>query len=381
MPVIYADYNATTPVDPAVLNEMLPYLTDYFGNPSSSHLYGIKAREAVEQARKRIADCLGCMPYEVVFTSGGSESNNFAIKGIASANRHHGNHIITSSVEHPSVLQPCRHLEKQGFDVTYLPVDEYGMVSVNSVRDAIRNDTILITIMHANNEVGTVEPIEEIGVIAKELGIYFHTDAAQTIGKLPVNVDGLGVDLLTIAGHKFYAPKGIGALYIREGSEINSLLEGASQEHGLRAGTEAVPGIVALGKACQLSSEALDQASSHLFNLTVRLYELLLTSIDGIKLNGHPESRIPNTLNMGFPWVISGDLLASIPEIAASAGSACHADSCIISPVLKAMGVKEKYGLGSVRFSFGKWTTEDEIDDIVDLVTTRYYMLLEHHRH
>ncbi|MHB8841121.1 MAG: cysteine desulfurase family protein [Candidatus Aquicultor sp.] len=378
---IYADYNASTPVDPAVSAEMIPYLTEYFGNPSSAHWYGKQSRKAVVKARQQVADCLGCTPQEVIFTSGGSESNNLAIKGIAHANRHHGSHIITSDVEHPSVIEPCRRLEKEGFELTVLPVDEYGMVSVEDVRNTIRKDTILITIMHANNEVGTIQPIEDIGMMAKELGIYFHTDAAQSVGKIPVNVDDLGVDLLTVAGHKFYAPKGVGALYVREGTEIEPIIDGASQEFGLRAGTEAVAMIVALGKACEVATESLDQVSAHLLRLGQRMYEHFATDVPNFRLNGHPTDRVPNTLNIGFPGVLASDLLASTPEVAASPGSACQAESLEISHVLMAMGVEETYAMGSLRISLGKWSTDDEIDTIVDLLSARYESLLEGHTH
>jgi len=377
----YIDYNATTPIDPEVIDEMLPYLREHFGNPSSTHWFGNQARQAVELARMRVADCIGCGPNEVIFTSGGSESNNFAIKGICYGNRHRGNHIITSTIEHPSVLQPCRYLETQGFEVTYLGVDEYGMVSLDELRDAVRKETILITIMHSNNEVGTIEPIAEIGLFAKEMGIYFHSDAAQSIGKVPVSVDDLAVDLLTIVGHKFYAPKGVGALYIREGTEIDPLIHGAAHEFGLRAGTEAVASIVALGKACEMAKDSLGTIPPRLLRLRERLFELLITELSTIQLNGHPASRLPNTLNIAFPGVLAGDLLAAIPEVAASPGSACHAESCEISPVLKAMGVAESHALGSIRFSFGKWNEEPEIDEVADLLIARYQTLLEGHRH
>ncbi len=378
---IYADYNASTPVDPAVSAEMIPYLTDYFGNPSSAHWYGKQSRKAVVKARQQVADCLGCTPQEVIFTSGGSESNNLAIKGIAHANRHHGNHIITCDIEHPSVIEPCRRLEKEGFEITVLPVDEYGMVSVEDLRSAIRKDTILITIMHANNEVGTIQPVEDIGMMAKELGIYFHTDAAQTMGKIPVNTDSLGVDLLTVAGHKFYAPKGVGALYVSEGTDIRPIIDGASQEFGLRAGTEAVAMIVALGKACEVAAESLDHVSSHLHRLGQRMYEHFATDVRDFRLNGHPTNRLPNTLNIGFPGVLAADLLASTPEVAVSPGSACHAESLEISHVLTAMGVEKTYAMGSLRISLGKWSTDDEIDTIVDLLSARYESLLEGHAH
>lgn len=378
---IYADYNASTPVDPAVSEEMVPYLTEYFGNPSSAHWYGRQSREAVIKARQQVADCLGCAPREVIFTSGGTESNNLAIKGIARANRHHGNHIITNAAEHPSVLEPCKRLEKEGFEVTLVPVDEYGMVSVDDIRSAIRKETVLISIMHANNEVGTIQPVSEIGLLAKELGVNFHTDAAQSMGKIKVNVDDLAVDLLTVAGHKLYAPKGIGVLYVREGTEIEPIIDGASQEFGLRPGTEPVANMVALGKACELVTETLDQVSAHLLRLGQRLYEHFATDVPSFRLNGHPTERLSNTLNIGFPGVQASDLLAATPEVAASPGAACHAESVTISHVLKAMGVEESFARGSIRISLGKWSTEDEADDIVDLLSARYERLLEGHVH
>ncbi|MCL6472124.1 MAG: cysteine desulfurase [Firmicutes bacterium] len=378
---IYADYNSTTPVDAAVFEEMLPYFSDYFGNASSKHWYGYKSREAIELARHRVSECIGCRPHEVIFTSGATESNNFALKGIAYANQHHGKHIITTSVEHQSVLQPCRYLESQGFSLTILPVDDYGMVSVDDLKDAIREDTILISVMHANNEVGTIEPIPEIGNIAKEFGIYFHSDAAQTIGKIPVNVDDLGVDLLSISGHKFYGPKGVGAIYIREGTEIDPLIGGNSQEFRLRSGSENVPGIVGLGKACQIVAESLNQSSSHMLKMRERLFELFITSVPQVLLIGHPTARVPNTVNLAFPGVVARDLLLATPEVSALAEAECDVERYQISHVLKAMHIPETYALGSIRFSFGKWTTEYEIDDIVDFISARYEQLLEGHHH
>lgn len=379
--IIYADYNATTPVDPEVAEAMIPYLTTYFGNPSSDHEFGYKAKEAVGRARRQVADCLCCKPTEIVFTSGGTEANNMAVIGIATANRERGNHIITCTIEHPSILEPLKYLQSQGFEVTYVPVDRYGMVDPKDIQDALRDSTVLITIMHANNEVGTIQPITEIAGIAQEREIYFHSDAAQTIGKIPALVDCLGVDLLTIAGHKLYAPKGIGALYIKEGTAIDPLIRGASQELGMRAGTEPVAGIVALGKACEIAASSLERVSSRLHNLSERLYELLIMNTGEVKLNGHPTLRLPNTLNISFPGILGPDLLASCPEIAASPGSACHAGSKDISPVLKAMGIEETFALGAVRISVGKWTTDDEVDEIVDLLSARYSMLLEGHTH
>ncbi|MDP2211685.1 MAG: cysteine desulfurase family protein [Candidatus Aquicultor sp.] len=374
---IYADYNATTPVDEEVLEEMLPFLRKRFGNASSSHLLGKQARQAVDEARRRVAAAIGCGPNEIIFTSGGSESNNLAIKGVAFKNKERGRHIITSTIEHPSVLNPCRYLEDRGFDVTYLPVDEYGLVSVEDLSNAIQDETVLITIMHANNEVGTIEPISEVGRLAKELGIYFHTDAAQSLGKIPVDVGELGVDLLTIAGHKLYAPKGVGALYVRAGTRLEPLIHGAAHEFGLRAGTEAVASIVALGKACEMAEDGLDLLSLRLTKFRERLFQLLLMGAPGLRLNGHPADHLPNTLNIGFPGVTGAVLLKNTPEVAASPGSACHADATEISPVLSAMGVAQEYALGAIRLSLGKYTTEDEIDVIADALCTSYIRLLD----
>lgn len=374
---IYADYNATTPVDDEVIDEMLPFFGKYFGNPSSNHLFGKQAHEAVDMARNRVAAAIRCAPHEVIFTSGGSESNNLAIKGVAFKNKGRGGHIITSTIEHPSVLNPCLYLEAQGFDVTYLPVDEYGLISVDDLSSAIGDETILITLMHANNEVGTVEPISEAGLLAKELGIYFHTDAAQTLGKIPVDVDELGVDLLTIAGHKLYAPKGVGALYVREGTRLEPLIHGAAHEFGLRAGTEAVASIVALGKACEMAANGLEHLSLRLGKFRERLFQLILMDAPGLRLNGHPANHLPNTLSLGFPGVIGAELLSHTPEVAASPGSACHSGSTEISPVLSAMGVAREYALGTIRLSLGKYTTEEEIDAMAGALCTSYIRLLD----
>lgn len=374
---IYADYNATTPVDDEVIAEMLPFLGKRFGNPSSDHLFGKQAHDAVDTARNRVAAAIGCAAHEVVFTSGGSESNNLAIKGVAFENKERGRHIITCTIEHPSVLNPCLYLAAQGFDVTYLPVDEYGLIAVDDLSSAIRDETTLITIMHANNEVGTVEPISEAARLAEELGIYFHTDAAQTLGKIPVDVDELGVDLLTIAGHKLYAPKGVGALYVREGTRLEPQMHGAAHEFGLRAGTEAVASIVALGKACEMAADGQEHLSLRLTKFRERLFQLLLMDAPGLRLNGHPAKHLPNTLSLGFPGVIGAELLSNTPEVAASPGSACHSGSTKISPVLSAMGVAHEYALGAIRLSLGKYTTEDEIDAIAEALCTSYIRMLD----
>ncbi len=369
MKPIYMDYNATTPVDPQVLEEMLPYLKNEFGNPSSSYDYGRNAREAIELARKKIAAMIDCEPEEIIFTSCGSESDNQAI--IGTAMRHGKGHIVTSQVEHPAVLNTCRYLEKKlGYRVTYLLVDRSGRVNVADVKNAITNDTILVTIMHANNETGTTQPIKRIGKILKDRNITFHTDAAQSCGKIKVNVNSLGVDLLTIAGHKLYAPKGVGALYIRNGTRIDSLIHGGGQEAGRRAGTENVPYIVGLGKACQIAAKDLENYGSRIRALRDRLHQGLSKKLgeDSMLLNGHPEERLPNTLNVSFKGFVGEDLLRSIPEIVASTGSACHSGSTEPSPVLTAMRVPSDIALGAVRFSLGRWSKKAEVNQATELI-------------
>lgn len=371
MQPIYLDCNATTPVDPRVLEAMLPYLREHFGNPSSSHPYGVQARLGVEQARRQVAALLGGEPDEIVFTGSGSEANNLAIKGIAEANRDRGDHIITSQVEHPAVLEPCRYLERRGFRVTYLPVDNYGRVDPDAVAQAITPRTILITMMHANNEVGTIQPLAAIGRIARAHGIPFHTDAAQSMGKIPTRVEELQVDLLTVVGHKFYAPKGVGALYIRRGLQVESLIHGAGHEAGRRASTENVAGTVGLGEACRLAGENLAEAAGRLRELRERLYQGLMQQGVQLALNGHPTERLPNTLNLSFTGIDSNSLLAALPEIAASTGSACHAGETEPSAVLLAMGTPREQALGAVRFSLGRWTTAEEVDQAVTFLVER----------
>lgn len=365
---IYLDYNATTPVDPEVSRAMLPYLEEHFGNPSSSHWYGIKTKKAVQTARHQVAEFLDCHPDEVIFTSGGSESNNYAIKGSAFANRDKGNHIITSKIEHPAVIEVCRYLENVGFEVTYLPVDEFGLVDVVDVKEAITPGTILITIMQANNEVGTIQPIAEIAQIAHSRGIMMHTDAAQSCGKIPSWVGELGVDLLSLAGHKLYAPKGIGALYIRHGTRLEKLIHGADHEQHRRAGTENVSEIVGLGKACEIAKRDLEKKASHMKKMRDRLQNGLEQKLDNIRLNGHPEKRLPNTLSLAFRGIEANTLLSEIGEVAASPGAACHTDRVDVSHVLKAMDVPLEYAMGTVRFSTGKKTTAEEIDEAIDIV-------------
>ena len=366
MKPIYLDYNATTPLDRAVEEAMLPFLKGglggRFGNPSSSHEYGREAHSAVEMARRQVARLLGCMPDEIVFTGCGSEADNLAIKGVAEAYRGKGNHIITTQIEHPAVLNTCHYLERSGYQVTYLPVDEYGLVDPSAVAAAITERTILVSIMHANNEVGTVEFIAAIGVIVHRRGILFHTDAAQSVGKIPTKVDELGVDLLTVAGHKLYAPKGVGALYVRAGTRLEPLIHGAGHEGGRRAGTENVPHIVALGKACEIAGKTMAGYVPRLQELRDRLHRLLALEVDGLKLNGHSTERLPNTLNVSFPGVDGGALLARTPQVAASTGSACHAGRTEPSAVLVAMGMQREMALGAVRLSLGKFTTAVDVD-------------------
>ncbi|NIM98336.1 MAG: selenide, water dikinase SelD [candidate division Zixibacteria bacterium] len=366
---IYLDYNATTPIDPEVADAMLPFLKEHFGNPSSSHWYGVQTRQAVENARKQVAELLGCFPDEVIFTSGGSESNNFAIKGVAYALRDSGKHIITSQIEHPAVINVCKWLEKEGFRVTYVPVDEYGLVDPEDVRKAITAQTILITIMHANNEVGTIQPISEISKIARGHDIVFHTDAAQSVGKIPARVQELGVDLLSIAGHKIYAPKGVGALYMRRGVKVEKLVHGADHEQDRRAGTENVLEIVGLGKAAEIAGRDPETKAAHMRKMRDRLWDGLRESIPGLILNGHPEKRLPNTLSVAFPGIDANTLLSELDEVAASPGAACHFDATEPSPVLVAMKVPRDAALGTIRFSTGRHTTEEETDRAVEAIT------------
>lgn len=366
--MIYLDYNATTPIDPTVAKAMEPFLYQEFGNPSSRYPLGQRAREAVEKARGDVAQLLGCEPQEIVFTSGGSEANNMVIKGVAAAHRGRRRHIITSQIEHPSVLEPCRYLESEGVEVTYLGVDRQGRVSPGELRDAVRPETILVSIMHANNEVGTLQPIEEMAKIAKEAGVLFHTDAAQSVGKVPVSVRDLGVDFLTVAGHKLYAPKGVGALYVRDGISLVSLIHGAAQERGRRAGTESALLCVGLAAACKLAKEGLEQESQRIRGLRDSLHQGLQGCVDGLTLNGHPDERLPNTLNVSFPGVAGHQVLEEIPEMWASTGSACHEGSGEISPVLRAMGVPEEVALGAVRLSLGRPTTREDVDRAIQMV-------------
>ncbi len=366
MEPIYLDYNATTPIDPAVAAAMIPYIYEHFGNPSSSHAFGQRAKTAVDKARCQVADLLGCLPDEVILTSGGTESNNHAIKGVSGAYREKGNHIITSSVEHPAVLDVCAFLEGHGFDVTYLPVDSYGMVNPRQLEWAITPQTILVSVMHANNEIGTIQPISEISEIAHRNGVLAHADCAQSVGKIPVSVDELGVDLLSIAGHKLYAPKGIGALYIRSGVRLEKLMHGAGHEMGWRAGTENVIEAAGLGMACQLIAENLAGYCERMTETRDMLEAQLGERLPDMKINGHPEHRLPNTSSISFPSLEADTILSNLEYVAASAGAACHSDQVEISSVLQAMRLPLDEAMGTLRFSTGRYTTRDEITRAVE---------------
>jgi cysteine desulfurase len=364
MPHIYLDFNASTPLAPEVIEAMRPFLAEHFGNPSSQHWAGRPARDAVESARAEVAGLIGAKTSEIIFTSGGTEANNHAIKGVFFRARTRKPHIITTRVEHPAVLEPCKFLEKLGASVTLLPVDSTGMVNPDDVRRAISRHTVLISVMHANNEVGTIEPIAAIAQIARERSIPLHTDAAQTVGKIAADVREIGVDLLTVAGHKLYAPKGVGALFVRQGVELEPFMHGAGHESGRRAGTENVLLIVALGAACRLAR--LNPCGERLRDLRDGFWQKLRNAFgDGIVLNGHPTERLPNTLNVSFPDTIGQETLDRLDGVAASTGSACHAGSHHMSPVLCAMGLKPRVGLGAIRFSLGRTTTVEEIEMVV----------------
>ncbi len=359
---VYLDYNATTPIAPSARAAMLPFIEHYFGNPSSGHRYGQEAAGAVNRAREQVAALLNCAADEIVFTSGGSESDNWALLGRIWAAGITRPHVITTKIEHPAILNTCRFLECQGVDVTYLPVDGTGRVDPGAVREALRPDTVVVSVMHANNEVGTIQPLSEIAAICREAEIPFHSDAAQSVGKTRTDVEDLGVDLLTLAGHKLYAPKGIGALYIRRGTQIEPLIHGAGHEAGKRAGTENVPSIVALGAAAELASRTLEDEGFRQSKLRDRLFELLAGRVAGVTLNGHPTERLPNTLNIRFADLDGNALLSATPAVAASTGSACHAGHSEPSAVLLAMGIPAGEATGSIRLSLGRPTTDAEIE-------------------
>lgn len=367
----YFDNNATTPLAPEVITAMNKCLRDNFGNPSSSHVNGIKAKDAVEKGRRQVAELIGASPDEIIFTSGGTEANNMAILGTAL--RFTGGHIVTSCTEHPSVLNPLKHLESLGYDVTYLPVDRFGMVNPATLKRCLKESTILITIMHSNNETGTVQPIAEIGEIANEKSVTFHCDAAQSAGKISVNARKLKTDLLTIVSHKFCGPKGIGALYMKKGTELRPILHGASHEKGLRPGTENVCGIVGLGKACERAKKDMRKRVTKMRFLTALFYRSLKIHIPGLKLNGHLSKRLPNTLNISFPQVQGSVLLEKLKyDIAASTGSACHEGKHTPSHVLKAMGLSDEDALSSIRFSLGINNSERQVRKAVNAIVKAY---------
>ncbi|MCK4353118.1 cysteine desulfurase NifS [candidate division WOR-3 bacterium] len=370
---IYLDHNATTPADLRVIEAMRPYFNELYGNPLSLYKFASKSREAVELAREKVAKLLNAEPNEIIFTSGGTEANNVAIKGVAHANltavrqvKKRGNHIITSKIEHPAVLKPCKWLESQGFKVTYISVDKYGVIDLDELRDAITDKTILISIMHANNEVGTIEPIEEISRLAKEHNVYFHTDAVQTVGKTSTNVDELGVDLLSLSGHKFYGPKGVGALYIRRGTKLVPFVHGGGHERNLRAGTHNVPGIVGLGKACEIAELEREEAKK-LKRLRDKLYQGIMDKIPEVIFPGHPENRLAGTLSICVKYVEGESMLINLDfeGIAVSSGSACASGSLEPSHVLLAMGIPREVAHSSLRFSLGRDNTDEDIDKVL----------------
>ena len=368
---VYMDNNATTRTRSEVVEAMLPYFGEIYGNASSIHQFGRAARTAVDSARQKVAAILGASSAEeVIFTAGGTESDNFAIKGVASALRAKGNHIITSSIEHQAVLNTCKFMAKEGFDVTFVGVDENGVIKLDELKKAITPKTILITVMHANNEIGSIQPIEEIGKIAKEKGIYFHTDAVQTVGKLPLDLKNSNIDLLSMSGHKLYGPKGIGAIYIRKGTKITPQMLGGHHEMGKRAGTENVPGIVGLGLACELAQKELAAESKKLTELRDRLYNGIISKIEHVRLNGHPKNRLPNTLNVGFKYLEGEGIILNLDMegVGVSTGSACTSGSLEPSHVLTAMGVDPAETQGSVRFSLGRDNTKEDIDYVLEVL-------------
>jgi len=366
---IYLDYNGTTPHAPEVIEAILPFLETEFGNPSSSHWYGIGPKKAVMAARSQVASILGCTAPEVLFTSGGTESNNHVLKSIAGGRHAEGMHLITSSIEHPAILEVCHFMEAHGFAITILPVDTDGLVCLSDVAAAIRPETIMISIMHANNEVGTIQPIAEIASLARRYGILMHTDAAQSVGKIPARVNDLGVDLLSVAGHKIYAPKGIGALYIRDGIESQVFCHGAGQENGRRAGTENVLEIVGLGKACEIAAADMERHANRMQEMRDRLEQGLTASLTDLRFNGHRQLRLPNTCSVSFLGLEANRILEEIGlDVAASAGAACHADHVEISHVLRAMQVPVPWAKGTLRFTTGRYTTAEEIDCALEVI-------------
>ncbi len=365
---VYLDYAATTPCDPLVLKAMEPYFLERFGNPSSIHTEGQEAKRAIEDAREKLASFLGAKPEEIIFTSGGTESNNFAVQGTAYALSNKGNHIITSAIEHHAITEPCKFLEKKGFKITYVGVDKYGLVSPNDIKKALTDKTILISVMYANNEIGTIEPIAEIGKIAKESGVYFHTDAVQAVGHIPVNVNDLNADLLSLSAHKFYGPKGVGALYVRKGTRIERFLHGGDQEKGRRASTHNTPGIVGLGEAIELCRGKMDEEAKFQTALRDRLVKEIKEKIPEVYLNGHPTQRLPNNVNFSIKYIEGESILLNLDMlgIAASTGSACTSTSLEPSHVLLAIGLPHEIAHGSLRLTMGRWTKEEDIGYLLE---------------
>ncbi len=370
MKQIYMDYAATTPVRKEVLDEMMPYFSESFGNPSSLHTFGQKAKEAMEKARERVAAAIGAAPDEIVFTSGGTESDNFALKGIALARQHKGRHMITSAIEHHAILESCCFLNKEGFEITYLPVDSMGLVDPDDLKRAVRKETVLISIMHANNEIGTIQPVEEIGAIARERGIIFHTDAVQSLGRAHVNVDAMNVDLLSASAHKMYGPKGVGFLYVRRGTRLIPFMHGGEQERGRRGSTHNVPGIIGLGKAAELAIAELDMETIRIKALRDKLTRGILDNIKESRLNGHPEKRLFNNVHVSIDFVEGESLLLylDMEGIACSTGSACSSASLEPSHVLAAIGVSPDTAYGALRFTLGSQTTEEDVDYVNDIL-------------
>jgi cysteine desulfurase len=365
---IYMDNAATTPVRKEVLDEMLPFFTETFGNPSSLHTFGQEAKNAMEEAREKVASAIGATPDEIVFTGGGTESDNFAVKGVAFAKQEKGKHIITSAIEHHAILEPCRFLEKNGYEITRLPVDSKGLVDLDDLKKAIKKETVLISIMHGNNEIGTIQPINEIGAIAKERGIIFHTDAVQTLGRMPFNVDAMNVDLVSASGHKIYGPKGVGFIYIRKGTRITPFMHGGEQERGRRASTHNVPGIIGLGKAAELAMVDLDTETVRITALRDKLIKGILGNIPDTRLNGHPVKRLSNNVHVSIDYVEGESLLLylDMEGIACSTGSACSSASLEPSHVLTAIGISPDTAYGALRFTLGRYTTEEDVNFVID---------------
>ncbi len=378
---IYIDNHATTPMDPRVLEAMLPYFTEYFGNAASrNHAFGWQAEEAVEKSRKQIAALIGANPKEIVFTSGATESNNLAIKGVAEMYAERGNHIITAATEHKAVLDTCKHLEKKGCRVTYLPVQKDGLIDLEQLKAAITDKTILVTIMYANNEIGVIQPIREIGEICKEKGVLFHTDAVQAVGKVPVNVIADNIDIMSLTAHKIYGPKGVGALYVRRKSprvQITAQMDGGGHERGMRSGTLAVPGIVGLGKACEIAMNEMPQESCRLAGLRNRLRDKIMGSLDEVYINGNMDQRLPNNLNISFAYVEGESLLMGINDVAVSSGSACTSATLEPSYVLKALGTGDELAHSSIRFGLGRFNTQAEVDYVAARVVETVQRLRE----